>query len=247
MLESWLRREQRVAGRTGFAPQDNNVKNAWMETNAKKTLFIVTALTLAAAANAAQPAPSTGREVGTTFVCAPVNGGGTLIQDAPCPDSHRTVSSTRQPAWPKKKESVAVDFKALPTPAAAPLLEEKLVELKVKAEKGQYRVASTAAGTQVVFLVDTGASLTALPESSEAGKAVKCDERAGASTAGGKVVFCKGRLAELKLGPFILTGVEVGVLPDLDEPLLGMNVLGAFKMEQENGVMTLSRKPAAAQ
>jgi hypothetical protein len=42
------------------------------------------------------------------------------------------------------------------------------------------------------------------------------------------------------LGKFIISDVQAVVVPDLSQPMPGMNVLQRFRVEQDNGVMRLS-------
>jgi len=45
---------------------------------------------------------------------------------------------------------------------------------------------------------------------------------------------------KLKFGPFVLADVPAVISKNLDQPLLGMNVLQKFKIEQRNGEMKIS-------
>lgn len=59
-------------------------------------------------------------------------------------------------------------------------------------------------------------------------------------TAGGSTSGCTAVIATLKFGPFMMKDVPAVIVPDLDQPLLGMNVLSQFKIEQSKGEMRIS-------
>jgi clan AA aspartic protease (TIGR02281 family) len=61
-------------------------------------------------------------------------------------------------------------------------------------------------------------------------------------TGNGVTQGCTVVIPKLKFGHFILRNVDAVVMSNLSQPLLGMNVLKQFRVEQENGQMRLSRK-----
>ncbi|MFN0183500.1 MAG: TIGR02281 family clan AA aspartic protease [Aquabacterium sp.] len=105
---------------------------------------------------------------------------------------------------------------------------------------GHYHWPGRLNGVAVDFLVDTGATRTALPQAlaDQAGLARLGEVRS--ETAGGIARGWAAR-ADLALdGGVRVQGLPVVVLPGLREhPLLGMDVLGRMRWRQESGVLTI--------
>lgn len=112
------------------------------------------------------------------------------------------------------------------------------IELK-RAPDGHFHWPGRVNGVAVDFLVDTGATSTALPLSlaQEAGLTLEGAMRS--STAGGVV---DGRVARADVslqGGVVAERLRVAVLPRLESPLLGMDVISKLRLTQSNGVLTL--------
>ena len=90
-----------------------------------------------------------------------------------------------------------------------------------------------------MFMVDTGASVISLPKSVAMGANMFCDEKVLMSTAGGNTNGCTATITDLKLGDFTFKNVTAVIVPRLNQPLLGMNVLSHFDIEQKDGEMRL--------
>jgi aspartyl protease family protein len=96
-------------------------------------------------------------------------------------------------------------------------------------------------------MVDTGASVVALNESSAARVGLRPsagDYNAAVTTANGTVKAAPTRLAMLDVGGLIVRDVEAMVLPDeaLSENLLGLSFLSKLKrFEYANGQMVLEQ------
>ena len=101
-------------------------------------------------------------------------------------------------------------------------------------------------GRQAVeFLVDTGATGTAIPMALARALALPQLGAVQSSTAGG-VVQGHVVVADLELqGGVHVQRLRVTALPDLSAPLLGMDVLSRLRWEQGQGVMKI-RLPASA-
>jgi aspartyl protease family protein len=100
---------------------------------------------------------------------------------------------------------------------------------------GHFHWPGRVNGRTVDFLVDTGATRTALPPQLADG--LPRLGRVGAQTAGG-VVEAEVVRIELQLdGGVTAEQLPVMVLPDLKTPLLGMDVLGRLRFSQEPGVL----------
>jgi aspartyl protease family protein len=60
------------------------------------------------------------------------------------------------------------------------------------------------------------------------------------NTANGKTDACTAKIKKLQFGPFVIQEVDAVIVPNLGQPLLGMNVLGLFKLDQDKGEMKIS-------
>ena len=112
-----------------------------------------------------------------------------------------------------------------------------------RADDGHFHWPGRVGTIEVDFLVDTGATSTALPQS--------LAERAGLTplgavrtqTAGGAV---RGFIARADIaleGGVRADKLTVTVLPDLPAPLLGMDVLGRLHFSQKPGELRIEPKP----
>ncbi len=112
------------------------------------------------------------------------------------------------------------------------------IELK-RAPDGHFHWPGRVNGVAVDFLVDTGATSTALPLSLAQQAGLTLDGSVRSSTAGGVV---EGRLARADVslqGGVTVERLRVAVLPRLDAPLLGMDVISKLRLSQRDGVLTL--------
>lgn len=109
--------------------------------------------------------------------------------------------------------------------------------------RGHFFADVTINGVTVRGLIDTGASSLALGAamaekmgiSSAGGKA------GAAQTANGTTSAISKRVPSIKIGVFTLDDMEVSILPNLDQPLIGMNVLQRLRLNSAGGQMSLSR------
>lgn len=164
---------------------------------------------------------------GTIYKCKTPEGR-MLYQEKPCAKEVEAVSS-----WaPKYAPGSEVD--------GGPNSGSTLVIGRSRG--GHYFVDGAVNDHYLNFVIDTGATVVALPQrlANEAG--VKCQGRAISQTANGNTTVCTATIRELKFGGFTLRNVEAVFSPNLDQPLLGMNVLQRFHVEQEGGEMRLSKK-----
>jgi aspartyl protease family protein len=109
---------------------------------------------------------------------------------------------------------------------------------------GHYAVEGSINGVAANFLVDTGATKVAIPESFAKHAGITACKKTKMKTANGLSDACFANAREMTLGQFTLRNVAVSYgkgIPD-DTFLLGMNVISQFRMEQKGEVMTLSRQ-----
>lgn len=139
--------------------------------------------------------------------------GSLQYQEKPCSDNAKSVSS-----WGNA--------------GGAPLVINQ-------GHQGHYFIDGTVNDKPLNFVVDTGASIVSLP-AAIAGKAgLTCQRKAMLRTGNGNSEACITTITTLKFGNFSFKNIEAIVAPNLDQPLLGMNVLKQFRIEQDSGAMRL--------
>lgn len=110
------------------------------------------------------------------------------------------------------------------------------IELQ-RALDGHFHWPGTLNGERIDFLVDTGATSTAIPQALADQLRLATEGQVRSSTAGGMVT---GTLARVDLaldgGPRV-ERLRVVVLPRLAAPLLGMDVLSRMTFTQRAGVL----------
>lgn len=113
--------------------------------------------------------------------------------------------------------------------------------------RGHFATEGRIDGQRIAFMVDTGASVVALNESSAARfglRPSRADYRATVSTANGTVKAAPTRLVMVEVGGLIVRDVDAMVLPDeaLSENLLGLSFLAKLRrFEYANGRMVLEQ------
>jgi aspartyl protease family protein len=113
--------------------------------------------------------------------------------------------------------------------------------------RGHFRTEGRIDGQRIDFMVDTGASMVALNETSAARfglRPSRADYNATVSTANGTVKGARARLAMVELGELTVRDVDALVLPDeaLSENLLGLSFLSKLKrFAYANGQMVLEQ------
>jgi aspartyl protease family protein len=100
---------------------------------------------------------------------------------------------------------------------------------------------------QIDFLVDTGATSTAIPLALARQLGLQEVGQVQSHTAGG-VVTGRVVLADVSLnGGVQVQRMRLTALPDLQAPLLGMDVLGKLRLLQQQGVLRVERAPASTE
>src|SRR6195952_3017384 len=113
--------------------------------------------------------------------------------------------------------------------------------------RGHFQTEGRIEGQRIGFMVDTGASLIALNESSAARfglRPSRGDYNATISTANGTVKAARTRLAMIEIGGLTVRDVDAMVLPDeaLSENLLGLSFLSRLKrFEYAKGKLVLEQ------
>ena len=113
--------------------------------------------------------------------------------------------------------------------------------------RGHFQTEGRIDGQRIGFMVDTGASVIALNESSAARfglRPSRSDYNATVATANGTIKAARTRLAMVDIGGLVVRDVEAMVLPDeaLSENLLGLSFLSKLKrFEYASGKMVLEQ------
>ncbi|MDH3633759.1 MAG: TIGR02281 family clan AA aspartic protease [Gammaproteobacteria bacterium] len=99
---------------------------------------------------------------------------------------------------------------------------------------GHYRFDGEINRQKVTFLVDTGATITAIPGRLQQALGLKQGPATSVSTANGITTAYLTRLEQLSIGQIELFDVNASIIPGMEvgEILLGMNVLKHFELVQ---------------
>jgi aspartyl protease family protein len=113
--------------------------------------------------------------------------------------------------------------------------------------RGHFQTEGRIDGQRIGFMIDTGASMIALNETSAARfglRPSRGDYNATVTTANGTIKAARTRLAMVDIGGLVVRDVDAMVLPDeaLSENLLGLSFLSKLKrFEYANGKMVLEQ------
>jgi aspartyl protease family protein len=109
-----------------------------------------------------------------------------------------------------------------------------------RALDGHFWLRGYSSGVAIEFMLDTGATTTALTMRVAEQLQLKLERPLQVETADGSATGYMAVLPELRFAGLILYKVPVVVLPNLEhEALLGMNVLKQFEMVQEGNLLQL--------
>jgi len=106
---------------------------------------------------------------------------------------------------------------------------------------GHFHVAASVNGYPITFLIDTGATIVAIPYS--IARQMGLDKRcmpARFITAAGAVQGCKAIVDQFSFAGFHLRQLEVSFNPGGESALLGMNVLSQLRIQQTAQTMLIS-------
>lgn len=154
-------------------------------------------------------------QAATIYKCKSTQGA-MLYQEKPCAQESKSVAS-----WGSA--------------SGAPLV-------LAQSHHGHYFVDGSVNQHKLNFVVDTGASVVALPQGMATSAGLSCQRQVMTITANGQALACTTMIQTLKFGGFTLKNVEAIISPNLSQPLLGMNVLKQFRVEQDGGEMRLISK-----
>lgn len=109
---------------------------------------------------------------------------------------------------------------------------------------GHYRIKGKINQYEVDFIVDTGATSVAIPQSIADTLHIVGRYPITLSTANGEVTGSLTRIQQLSFGSFTFENVKAVIMPgnDDNEVLLGMNVLSQFNIIQQDERLILKRR-----
>ena len=128
------------------------------------------------------------------------------------------------------------------TTLTQPIIEKQTPLIILQSADGHYHLNARVNNSEVNFIIDTGASVVALPNSLAVARTLSCRGYAQMNTANGLAKVCVTQLAKLQLGLFHFENINAVIMPNLSQPLLGMNVLEKFTLEQKQGELRLLRR-----
>jgi len=108
-----------------------------------------------------------------------------------------------------------------------------------RAYDGHFHWPGQVDGRAIDFLVDTGATRTALPGRLASQLGLQPERSVRSATAGGVVTGYEARVDLVLEGGVTVQRLRVTVLPDLGSPLLGMDVLGRLHFSQQDGLLRI--------
>jgi len=169
------------------------------------------------------PAPKTPEQLQSEAVLA-IEKGKAIARQRAAAEQQRREREYQQARERARREDAA-------TPAPQLVLQ--------KANDGHYHAEGEIDGVPVNFLIDTGATITALPRQYRQLIPSRPCRVIYSNTANGTTTTCRFTSSTLSVGPFRIAPTEIAIIDTLNTPLLGMNVLNTFKISTENGQMRI--------
>jgi len=111
--------------------------------------------------------------------------------------------------------------------------------------QGHYVASGTVNDTPVLFLLDTGATDVAIPESVAVSAGLVRGRPSRASTANGAVTVYSTEVRNLQIGNIVLEDVNASITPSMagNTILLGMSALRQIEFSQRGDELTLRHYP----
>tara|TARA_B100000700_G_scaffold331419_1_gene463979 strand:+ start:400 stop:903 length:504 start_codon:yes stop_codon:yes gene_type:complete len=118
--------------------------------------------------------------------------------------------------------------------------DQTVVEL-TQNRMGHYVVDGEINGQRVTFLLDTGATLVAIPQQVADRLGLVRGRQGISATANGRIITYRTHLNSLTLGGITLNNVDASITPGLEEDviLLGMSALKQMELIQKGDTLTI--------
>ena len=154
-----------------------------------------------------------------TYKC--VQSGRTIYSTTPCDDSAQIIKKRLSVSDGSGRHSVSI----------------------LRGSNGIYSLHGSINGKSLTFAVDTGASATTICGEDAARLGIhSCVATDVASTANGLAAHCRITVSSLSFAGFNFFNVTVNVAPAMKGMnLIGNDLLSKFRIEQQGGVMILSK------
>ena len=106
---------------------------------------------------------------------------------------------------------------------------------------GHYVAEGRVNGQPVTFLLDTGATLVAIPEALAQRLGLRKGRQGMSQTANGRVITYRTKIDTLGLVDILLQDVQASITPGMDGEviLLGMSALKQFELTQKGDTLTI--------
>lgn len=105
--------------------------------------------------------------------------------------------------------------------------------------QGHFRGTALINNVPMPFMIDTGATLTVIPEKMASAAGLPFGRFVQTKTAGGAVYDRETRIGSLKIGNVVIRDLDAHINGHIDQALIGMNTLKHFRMTQNEGTLTL--------
>ena len=105
---------------------------------------------------------------------------------------------------------------------------------------GHYFVSGSVNGFPIVYMLDTGASITSISQKTAADAGIQTCTAHTFDTANGVAHGCLAAIREITFGNFRIKNTQVAIMPNMSGALLGMNVLSHIRLEQHGDIMRIS-------
>ena len=114
-----------------------------------------------------------------------------------------------------------------------------------QSEDGHYYARGEINGTEVILIVDTGATNVSIPAETAARIRLRKLEESQVSTANGSANVFATDDVRIQLGDIIIDGIKAHINPNMDPPgvLLGMSFLRQLEFRQRDNVLVLKSLP----
>jgi aspartyl protease family protein len=135
-----------------------------------------------------------------------------------------------------------IDNRNNPNQSIATLQTGEFQEIVLqRSRNGHYLFDGEINRQKVTFLVDTGATMTAIPAQLQQPLGLSAGPATSVSTANGVTTAYLTRLDQMALGDIELFDVNASIIQgmEVNEVLLGMNVLKHFELVQRDNQLTL--------